>query len=155
MATHDAISRVLETMESAVRWQQKPRFLRLFVNPELDYVLAVLRLRHELPNEQSPVAQWTLSQTQVMMAATSDGESRDTGVRVASKLVEWGHGEVSDEWFLAELVTHPIQGEFKVPRDRRLRRSLTRAKSSFVEGLGLGVVLLMAKVMATGNLARK
>lgn len=142
-ATHDAISRVLQTMESAVRWQQKPVFIRMFANPELDYALAVLRLRHELPNEESPVAQWTLSQAQLMMAATSDRGSRDIGVQVASKLVEWGQGAVPDEWFLTELGLHPPQAQFKVPRERRRRRSLSRAKESFIEGTAIALVVML------------
>ena len=142
-ATHDAISRVLQTMESAVRWQQQSVFVRMFANPELDYALAVLRLRHELPNEKSPVAQWTMLQTQIMMAATSDRASRDTGVQVAAKLVEWGHGAVSDDWFLAELKAHPVQAEFTVPRERRRRRALSRAKESFTEGIAIGLVVML------------
>jgi len=141
-ATHDAISRVLQTMESTVRWQQKPILIRMFANPELDYAFGALRLRHELPNEKSPVAQWANSQTQLMLAAASDRRSRDIGVQMAGKLVEWGQGQVPDDWFAAELKSHPVQTNFRVPRERKIRRSLSRFKESLVTGAVIGAIIM-------------
>lgn len=144
-ATHDAISRVLQTMESAVRWQQRPVFVRMFANPELDYALAVLRLRHELPDANSSIALWAMSQNQLMMAASSDPESRDIGVKVAGKLVEWGHGQVPEAWFKEQLDLHPPQASFRVPRSKRIHRGLSRSKESLLTGAVLGGAIVIGQ----------
>lgn len=147
-ATHDAISRVLQTMESAVRWQQRPVFVRMFANPELDYALVVLRLRHELANEKSAIAIWAMSQNQLMIAASSDHESRDIGVKVAGKLVEWGHGQVPDNWFQEQLDLHPPQTTFRVSPAKRMRRALSRSKESLVIGAAIGVAVVIVQELS-------
>ncbi|WBM80675.1 hypothetical protein KIV56_04560 [Cryobacterium breve] len=131
-----------------MRWQQKPFFVRMFANPEIDYLLAVLRLQHELPNEDSPVAIWVMSKTQLMMAAASDRESRDIGVQIAGKLVEWGNGRVSDAWFLQELKFRPVEADFRVPRARKMRRYLSRSKEGLSVGAVIGGIVLAVRGMS-------
>ena len=78
-----------------------------------------------------------------MMAAVTDGESRDTGVRASSKLVEWGHGEAVDDWFLAELGLRPVQAEFRLPRGKKMLRTLSRSNEGFTTGAVIGPLALI------------
>lgn len=140
---HEAVSRVLDTMEIAVRKQQRPIFVRVWSKAELDYALAVPRLRHNLEDLDVALPRWAMRRTQEMLDACSDKESREIGIDIGSKLVEWSHGTIPTQWFANQLAERPLRQNFKRSRSKSFVRGLRQGVESFKFGAAVGGALVV------------
>jgi hypothetical protein len=140
----EAISRILDTMErSVLRNQTVLSSLRFWANPDLEYALTIPRLIHDLGPDNALVWQWALSQTTRMKSAKSEKEAATIGVEMCMKIVEWGHGQVTDQWFKSEI------SQVQPPSGRALKwsqtvRGLDRTKNSLI---ALAILAVMAKAL--------
>ena len=134
----EAISRLLDSMESSIRKNQGLlASLRFWESPDITYALAIPRLIHDLGPENAAVSAWAMSQVQKMIASTSDKQAANIGTQMSMKIVSWGQGTVPSEWFAAELRSHPLDVNFKVRGSQRIKRGSRRFVASGISELAL------------------
>jgi hypothetical protein len=138
----EAISRLLDSMESSIRKNHGLlAALRFWENPDIGYALAIPRLIHDLGPSDRLVSAWAMSQVQAIIAATSDKRAAALGTSMSTKLVEWGQGKVSNDWFAQELRSHPIDPAFNVEKSARFQRAWHRLIASSFASLALFVIV--------------
>lgn len=142
-ARHAAISEVLSTMEKSIRMQRRPFILRFWSKPELDYALTVPRLLHELGPDENAVASWISWQVQRMTIATSDSASVRIGIDMTARLVDWGKGTKSVEWFKEQSPRPLVPADMNVPLLNRVRRTGSQMVSGVITGVAIAPFLVL------------
>jgi hypothetical protein len=146
----EAISRLLDSMESSIRKNQGLlASLRFWESPDITYARAIPRLIHDLGPENAAVSAWAMSQVQKMIASTSDKQAANIGTQMSMKIVSWGQGTVPGDWFAAELRSHPLEVNFKVRGTQRLKRGSRRFVAS-----GISELALFAMIAASIDIIR-
>ena len=140
----DAISRVLDSMETSIRRNRGIlSALRFWAHPDLEYALVIPRLVHNLGPRDSLIVMWAIGQNQAMLAATSDKLAAKIGREMCLKIVEWGQGRVSDDWLKLSLAKHPVEENFRVPRPAQAVRMISRTKDSMLSFSVLSILAIV------------
>lgn len=139
------VSDVLSAMDRAARELRKPAIFRPWSRPETEFVLLAPRLLLNLQPKELPVGYWATSQTQRMIAATSDKSAFKEGIGIATKLTEWHQGLRPLDWFVQELAAQPVVAAHAPSLRAQLRRTASRTGDMVVGAVFVGLAIGAAK----------
>lgn len=139
------LDEMIGRLETVVRLADRPIWLRLGANPELEIALTIPRLAAVATKEEAPLVAWIGLQSKRMQLAPTNRVAVQIAGQVVGELAAWHSGDRSIGWFAAQ---NASLGDLRARRPRRsLRRQLEPARESFIFSF-----VLVASVLAPAAL---
>lgn len=115
-----AVVRMLDTIDEAIRAGLIPRIFRPSRSPELELTMALPRLLMDLPRQDLPVATWAAGQIQQARSRLRRREFVERVVAVEAALISWHRGDLAVSWFEEQLSQTPYDPQFRLRRRTRI-----------------------------------
>jgi hypothetical protein len=122
-----AVSRMLDVLDTAIRLQALPPFVRSWRSPNMAPLLALSRLTLDLTDEDLPISVWAAGQVQRMAYERTGKSYLRRATELQARLVSWYRGDLNTHWFIHALEEEPFEEDWRPTRLERTKTNMREA----------------------------